>query len=90
MRERPCPFLHPRPSTTIRYDLPEAADIGLVIYDMLGREVVRLAHGRMEAGYHQLVWNGRTASGREVPSGIYIARMVTAAYTKSMKMVLLK
>ncbi|MFC1535696.1 FlgD immunoglobulin-like domain containing protein [Candidatus Neomarinimicrobiota bacterium] len=83
----PNPF---NPSTTIRYDLPEAADISLVIYDMLGREVVRLAPGRMEAGYHQMVWNGRTASGREVPSGIYIARMVTAEYTKSMKMVLLK
>jgi hypothetical protein len=83
----PNPF---NPATTIRYDLPAAADVRLVVYDMLGREVVRLTQGRMEAGYHQLVWNGRTASGRDVPSGIYIARMITPAYTKSIKMVLLK
>jgi hypothetical protein len=83
----PNPF---NPSTRIRYDLPEATDMRLVVYDMLGREVVRLAEGRMEAGYHQLVWNGRTTDGREVPSGIYFARMMTAGYTKSMKMVLLK
>ncbi|MFC1483702.1 fibronectin type III domain-containing protein [Candidatus Neomarinimicrobiota bacterium] len=83
----PNPF---NPSTTIRYDLPEAADVMLVIYDMLGREVVRLVRGRVEAGYQQIVWNGRTVSGREVPSGIYIARMITPKYHKSMKMVLLK
>jgi hypothetical protein len=83
----PNPF---NPSTTIRFDLPEAADVTLVIYDMLGREVVRLVRGRVEAGYQQIVWNGRTVSGREVPSGIYIARMITAKYHKSMKMVLLK
>jgi flagellar hook assembly protein FlgD len=70
--------------------MPEAADVTLVIYDMLGREVVRLVRGRVEAGYQGIIWNGRTMSGREVPSGIYIARMITAKYHKSMKMVLLK
>ncbi|MFC1620079.1 FG-GAP-like repeat-containing protein [Candidatus Neomarinimicrobiota bacterium] len=83
----PNPF---NPSTTIRYDLPEAADVRLVIYDMLGREVVRLVRGRREAGHHQIIWNGRMADGREVPSGVYIVRMATPTYTKSMKMVLLK
>jgi hypothetical protein len=83
----PNPF---NPSTTIRFDLPEASNIRLVIYDLLGREVVRLVQGYMEAGYQRVVWNGRTVSGREVPTGIYIARMMTPEYTKSMKMVLLK
>jgi flagellar hook assembly protein FlgD len=83
----PNPF---NPSTTIRFDLPEAAEVTLVIYDMLGREVVRLVRGRVEAGYQGIIWNGRTAYGREVPSGIYIARMITPKYHKSMKMVLLK
>ncbi|UCH10822.1 MAG: T9SS type A sorting domain-containing protein, partial [Fidelibacterota bacterium] len=83
----PNPF---NPATTIRYDLPEAADVILTVYDLLGREVVRLVDGCLEAGYQQVIWNGRTASGREVPSGIYIARMVTTEYTKAIKMVLLK
>ena len=83
----PNPF---NPATTIRYDLPEAANVTLTVYDLLGREVVRLVDGRMEAGFQQVIWDGRTASGREVPSGIYIARMITPRYHKSMKMVLLK
>ncbi len=45
---------------------------------------------RMEPGYHQTQWNGKDTNGREVPTGIYIAMMVTSEYTKSIKMVLLK
>ena len=44
----------------------------------------------MRAGYHQVVWPGRTADGREVPTGIYIARFVTPEYTKTIKMVMMK
>ncbi len=83
----PNPF---NPITTIRFDLPHSVDISIVVYDLLGREVVRLMNGRLEAGYQQVVWDGRTASGREIPTGIYIARLVTPEYRKSIKMVLLK
>ncbi|UCD37551.1 MAG: immunoglobulin domain-containing protein [Fidelibacterota bacterium] len=83
----PNPF---NPSTRIRYDLPKAADVILTVYDLLGREVVRLVDGHMEPGYQQVIWNGRTSDGREVPSGVYIARMVSTAYTHSIKMVLMK
>ncbi len=50
-----------------------------------GREVARLVGGYMEPGYDQVQWNAR-----ELPSGIYIARLVTPEFTKSIKMVLLK
>ncbi len=83
----PNPF---NPTTTIRFDLPNAVNISIVVYDLLGREVVRLMNGRLEAGYQQVVWEGRTAAGREVPSGIYIARLVTPEYTRSVKMLLLR
>ncbi len=83
----PNPF---NPSTTLRFDLPEAAEVYLVVYDLLGREVARLVDGRLEAGYHSLMWNGSDARGREVPTGMYIARLVTASYTKSIKLALLK
>ncbi len=45
----PNPF---NPSTTIRFDLPEPADVSLVVYDVLGRKVAELANGYREAGYH--------------------------------------
>lgn len=83
----PNPF---NPSTTLQFDLPAATDIRIVVYDLLGREVVRLVDQRLEAGYHQLVWNGRDAWGRVVPTGIYITRLITSEYTKSIKMLLLR
>jgi len=83
----PNPF---NPSTTLRFDLPVATDIHIVVYDLLGQEVVRLVEQRMEAGYHQLVWNGRDRRGRELPTGMYIVLMMTPEYRKSVKLVLLK
>ena len=88
--------LHPahpnplNPNTTIRFDLPETVDISIVVYDLMGREVARLVDRDMTAGYHQVIWDGRTVHGREVPTGIYIARLVTPEFTKSIKMLLLK
>ena len=78
----PNPF---NPVSTIRYDLPQASDVSLLVYDILGREVARLVQGYMEPGYHEVTWDAGTYA-----SGIYIARLVTPEYTKSIKMVLLK
>ena len=83
----PNPF---NPTVTIRYELPEPAEVSLIVYNLLGREVLRLVHGRVDAGYQTAVWNGRTSAGTGAPSGMYIARLVTPKYTKSVKMVLLK
>jgi len=83
----PNPF---NPSTTIQFDLPKATDIHIVVYNLLGREVARLVEQRLEAGYHQLVWNGRDRNGREVPTGMYIVLMTTPEYRKSIKLLLLK
>ena len=78
----PNPF---NPSTTLQFDLPMATDIHIVVYDLLGREVVRLVDRNLEAGYHSVIWNGKTAAGRDVPSGIYIALMRTSTFIKSIK-----
>ena len=78
----PNPF---NPASTIQYDLPQATEVSLVVFDILGREVAMLVDSYMESGYHRVQWNGQG-----FPSGIYIARLVTPAYTKSIKMVLLK
>ncbi|MCH8837958.1 MAG: T9SS type A sorting domain-containing protein [Candidatus Marinimicrobia bacterium] len=83
----PNPF---NTQTKISFDLPAATNITLIVYDLTGREVTRLADGGYQAGYHQVVWDGKNASGQPLPSGIYIARLTTPGYTKSIKMVLLK
>ncbi|MCH7859034.1 MAG: T9SS type A sorting domain-containing protein, partial [Candidatus Marinimicrobia bacterium] len=83
----PNPF---NPSTTLRFDLSVASDVTMIVYDLLGREVVRLVEDQLQPGTHQVLWDGKTAGGRDVPTGIYIARMSTPAYTRSIKLVLLK
>ena len=83
----PNPF---NPTTTLRFDLPAASPVRIVIFDLFGREVARLVDRHLEAGFQRVVWGGWDARGRDVPTGIYIARLVTPAYTKSIKMVLLK
>ncbi len=83
----PNPF---NASTSFRFELPEAIQISLVVYDLMGREVVRLVDKRLDAGSHLIIWDATNQTGRIVPTGIYIARLMTPEYTKSIKMVLLK
>jgi hypothetical protein len=65
----PNPF---NPRTTIRFDLPEAASVRLVVYDVQGRRVRVLADGPRAAGPHEVLFE---ASG--LPSGWYLARLET-------------
>lgn len=83
----PNPF---NPTTTIRFELPKASEVYLVVYDLMGREVTRLKEEKMPAGYHQVRWNGRDRYGRNLASGIYIVRLATPEYTHSIKTMLLK
>ncbi len=88
----PNPF---NPTTTIEYDLPEDSRVRLTIYDLMGKEVY--AHSAVqEAGYWQLEWQGKDHSGKAVPSGVYIYRLVAVPsnagerFVASRKMLLLK
>ncbi len=84
----PNPF---NPVTTVAYELPETAPVTLTIYDILGRQVFKLVDNRLQpAGYYRATWDGRDGKGLPLPSGIYIARLSTPDYTKSIKMLLLK
>ena len=91
MRERPRDSaLHRKytkpfnPSTTIKYELPEASHVTLTVYDLLGREVATLVSGVEELGYKSVEWN---ASG--VSSGVYFYRLTAGNFeqTRSMKVV---
>jgi|GEM_PF-4548969 len=86
-QNHPNPF---NPTTTIRFDLPENTNAQIIIYDIVGREVMKLQDGYLEAGYHSAVWMGLNASGNDVPTGIYFARLVTPYYSHTIKMVMMK
>jgi hypothetical protein len=83
----PNPF---NPTTTIKYQLPEASDVRLVVYNVVGQVVRTLVNDRVNAGYHQVVWDGLSESGNRVASGVYIYHFVAGDFTKSMRMIMLK
>lgn len=63
----PNPF---RDATTLEYTLQEAADVRLVVYDVLGREVAVLAEGVRPAGSEQVTWDAAA-----LPTGIYVSQL---------------
>ncbi|MCH7938800.1 MAG: fibronectin type III domain-containing protein [Candidatus Marinimicrobia bacterium] len=83
----PNPF---NPSTMIRFDLPEASRVQLIIYDAMGREVRTLLWGEQSAGYQSVNWDGADDRGQPVSSGIYFYRLQAESYSETMKMVLLR
>lgn len=83
----PNPF---NPSTTIEFSLPLAKDITLIVYDLMGREVVRLAEGYHQNGPHTVTWDGNYADGRKAATGMYIYELRAGNVIKTAKMTLLK
>jgi len=83
----PNPF---NPSTTIKFGLPSASDVRLEVFDILGRSVTVLVDKQLDAGYHDIVWDGRNASGGETASGIYFYKLKAGDYISTKKMLMLK
>jgi len=83
----PNPF---NPITNIRFQLPEAGNVELKIFNTLGQEIITLASGSYEAGVHTVTWNARDRYGNQVPSGLYIYRLTAGSFVQERKMMLLK
>jgi hypothetical protein len=83
----PNPF---NPNTTIAYQLPNAGEVSLVIYNTMGQQVRNLVQGYRSAGVYQVEWNGRDDDGRAVSSGLYLHRFVSAGWVETQRMTLLK
>jgi hypothetical protein len=78
----PNPF---NPSTTIYYALPEESAVELMIYDVLGNQVLSYTVDKQSAGYHKYIFNAA-----EYNSGVYIYRLRTDNFIETKKMVLMK
>lgn len=83
----PNPF---NPTTTIRYQLPEAADVKLVIYNILGQAVRTLVDEHKVAGYYAVNWDGRNNRGVPVTTGVYYYKITAGSFSASKKMLLMK
>ena len=83
----PNPF---NPETTISYQLPEAADVALHIYNIQGQRVATLENSHRDAGTYHVVWHAGENAG-----GMYFFKIIATnadseVYTLTRKMTLLK
>ncbi len=78
----PNPF---NPTTTIKYNLPEATFVTLKIYNVLGQEVATLVNEQQPLGYYSVNWNASS-----LPTGMYIYRITAGKFSQSKKMQLVK
>jgi hypothetical protein len=80
--------IYPNPSNsnvTIRYEVPEANEVLLNLYDIQGRLILELASGIHQAGVHEL-----HVQGNQLQSGVYFCKMVSGGLNQSQKMTYLK
>jgi hypothetical protein len=82
LQNYPNPF---NPSTTIRYELPKATRVELVVYDILGREVRTLENALQQPGRYAAVFDGRNLA-----SGVYFYRMQAGSYVETKKFLLVR
>jgi hypothetical protein len=83
----PNPF---NPSTTIQFDLPEDSRVSITIYDVLGREVMKLVDGEMEAGRYRQPWEGQNRHGSSVASGVYFIRIDARSVVSERKLITIR
>ncbi len=83
----PNPF---NPVTTVKYDIPEASDVEITIYNILGQKVITLLNEKTQPGRYKIKWNGINASGIKVSSGLYIIRLKADNRFYARKMILMK
>jgi len=81
-RNYPNPF---NPQTEIRFTLPVAVHVSIVVYDAVGREITRLVDSPMEAGHHYVKFKASN-----LPSGFYLYRITAGGYTEVKRMMLAK
>jgi len=83
----PNPF---NPFTTISYSVSEDIATEIVIYNIRGQRVKELLNKVVDAGQHEITWNGKDESGNNVSSGIFFCRIVSGTKSVVKKMILLK
>ncbi len=71
--------------TQLRFTVDREGPVDLAVFDVSGRLVRSLVRGPLAVGEHVSEWDGRAASGAQVPAGVYFSRLTTASRTETQK-----
>ncbi len=83
----PNPF---NPTTTINFSIKYDEKVSIDVFNSRGQRVTTLVDDHLQAGRHNVVWNGRDNRNREVGSGVYFYRIESGEWTATEKMLLVK
>jgi hypothetical protein len=83
----PNPF---NPKTVIRYQLPEAGQVEVSVYNSIGQKVRVLVSENQAGGDYSVEWDGNNDHGQAVSGGLYLYQIRTQSYNASRKMILLR
>jgi len=78
----PNPF---NPQAQIRFSLPTSRKVNLSVYNLAGKELMRLVDGELDSGYHSV-----SLDGSGLATGIYFIRLESAGQSSLYKITLLK
>ncbi|HOC26304.1 MAG TPA: FlgD immunoglobulin-like domain containing protein, partial [bacterium] len=76
--------------TEVRFSVPKSGMVHIAIYNVLGQPVRTLVHEPLEAGIYRRIWDGRSDTGQEVVSGLYLLRMEAGEYSEMRRMAFVK
>ncbi len=84
----PNPFNN---TTVIGFDLPKSTAVSMIIYDLLGKEVIKLIKNKKyERGYNTITWNGLDKHNNQITAGIYIMQIRMGSNEQHKKLVYIK
>jgi hypothetical protein len=86
-QNNPNPF---NPKTTIQYEMPEGSYVIIKIFNLLGKEIIRLVDEFQTAGIQKVDWDGKNKNGISVNSGIYLYSLTCNNFSQTKKMLLIK
>ena len=82
LQNHPNPF---NPTTKIRFGLPQAAEVRVEVYNILGEKMATVWNGYLSSGYHSVDFNAAN-----LPSGVYIYQLQAEGFVEVKRMILMK
>jgi hypothetical protein len=76
--------------TTVWFRAPEGVGARLEVFDATGRLITQLASGPAASGTQSIKWDGRSAAGESVPTGMYFVRLTIPPSHKTCSFVVVR